>query len=141
MHIESGILHNHGSDNDEPNSKDNSEIAQHWSLLRASTVFFFCLSKGKSAGIKSDISNEVRCESGILHNHCSDNDESNSKDNSEIAVHWSLLRASTDIFSASPRGNVQVPNLTFRTKVGVKVVFCTIIVVTMTNLIRRITLK
>ena len=98
MYIESGILHNHGSDNDEPNSKDNSEIALHWSLLRASTVFFFCLSKGKRAGTKSDISNEGRCESGILHSHCSDNDEPKSKDNSEIALHWSLLRASTDIF-------------------------------------------
>ena len=80
-------------------------------------------------------------ESGIFHSHGSDNDESNSKDNSEIALHWSLLRASTVFFSASPRGKVQVPNLTFRTKTGVKVVFCTIFVVTMTNLIRRITLK
>ena len=138
---ESGILHNLCSDNDEPNSKDNSEIALHRSLLRASIVFFLCLSKGKHAGTKSDISNEGRCESGILHNHCSDNDEPNSKDNSEIALHWSLLRASTDIFSASPRGNVQVPNLTIRTKAGVKVVFCTVIVVTMTNQIQRINLK
>ena len=39
------------------------------------------------------------------------------------------------------RGNVQVPKLTIRTKVVVKMVFCTIIVVIMTNLIRRITLK
>ena len=104
MYVESGILHNHGSDNDEPNSKDNSEIALHWSLLRASTVFFFCLSKGKSAGIKSDISNEDRCESGILHNHGSDNDEPNSKDNSEIALHWSPLRASTVFFFCLSKG-------------------------------------
>ena len=138
---ESGILHNHCNDNDESNWNDNSEIALHWSLLRASTVFFFFLSKGKRAGTKSDIWNEGRCESGILHNLCSDNDEPNSKDNSDIALHWSLLRASTFFFSASPRGNVQVPNLTFRTKAGVKVVFCTIIVMTTTNLIRRTTLK
>ena len=40
--------------------------------------------KGKRAGTKSDNSNEGSCENGILHNHCSDNDEPNSKDNSEI---------------------------------------------------------
>ena len=97
-------MHNHGSDNDEPNSKDNSEIALHWSLLRASTDIFFCLSKGKRAGTKSDISNEGKCESGILHSHCSDNDEPNSKDKSEIALHWSLLRASTDFFFCLSKG-------------------------------------
>ena len=59
--------------------------------------------KGKRAGTKADNSNEGSCENGILHNHCSDNDEPNSKDNSEIALHCSLLRASTDFFfSASP---------------------------------------
>ena len=138
---ESGILHIHCSDNDEPNSKDKPEIALRCSPLRASTDFFFCLSKGKSAGTNSDISNEGSDESGILHILCSDNDEPNSKDNSEIAVHWSLLRASTDFFSTSPREKVQVPILTFRTKAVVKVVFCTIFAMTMTNLIRRITLK
>jgi len=54
--------------------------------------------KGKREGTKSDNSNEGSCENGILHNHCSDNDEPNSKDNSEIALHCSLLRASTDFF-------------------------------------------
>ena len=95
---ESGILHNHCSHHEEPNSNDNSEIALYCSLVRASTDFFFCLSKGKRAGTKSDNSNEGRCESGILHSHCSDNDEPKSKDNSEIALHWSLLRASSDFF-------------------------------------------
>jgi hypothetical protein len=37
---ESGNLHNHSSDNLEPNSKDNSEYAVLCSLLRGSTVFF-----------------------------------------------------------------------------------------------------
>ena len=79
-------------------------------------------------------------ENGILHNHCSDNDEPNLKDNSEIALHCSLLRGSTDFFSASPRGNIQLSKLSIRTKLVVKMVFCTIIVVTMLNPIRRITL-
>ena len=41
---------------------------------------------------------EVSYESGNLHNHCSDNLELNSKDNSEYAVLCSLLRGSTDFF-------------------------------------------
>ena len=77
-----------------------------------------------------------------MHNHCSKNVESNSKDNSEIFQHCYLLRGSTDFFfSASPRGNVQLSKLSIRTKVVVKRVFCTIIVVKMSNPIRRITLK
>ena len=101
---ESGILHNHCSDNEEPNSKDNSEIDLHCPLLRASTVFFFCLSKGKRAGTNCDYSNEGSCESGILHNHCSDIEEPNSKDNSEIALHCFLLRASTDFLFFLSKG-------------------------------------
>ena len=58
--------------------------------------------KGKRAGTEADNSNEGSCENGILHNHCSDNDEPNSKDNSEIALHCSLLRASTDFFFFLP---------------------------------------
>ena len=54
--------------------------------------------KGKRAGTKADNSSEGSCENGILHNHCSDNDEPNLKDKSEIALHCSLLRASTDFF-------------------------------------------
>ena len=38
---------------------------------------------------------EVSYESGNLHNHCSDNLEPNSKDNSEYAVLCSLLQALT----------------------------------------------
>ena len=38
---ESGTLHNHCSDNLEPNSKDISEYAVLCSLLRGSTDFFF----------------------------------------------------------------------------------------------------
>ena len=41
---------------------------------------------------------QVSYESGTLHNHCSDNLELNSKDNSEYAVLCSLLRGSTDFF-------------------------------------------
>ena len=41
---------------------------------------------------------EVSYESGNLHNHCSDNLEPNSEDNSEYAVLCSLLRGSTDFF-------------------------------------------
>jgi len=77
---ESGILHNHCSHHEEPNSNDNSEIALYCSLVRASTDFFFCLSNVKRAGIKSDNSNEDSCESGILHNNLSQNNESISRD-------------------------------------------------------------
>ena len=41
---------------------------------------------------------QVSYESGTLHNHCSDNLQLNSKDNSEYAVLCSLLRGSTDFF-------------------------------------------
>ena len=77
---ESGILHNHCSHHEEPNSNDNSEIALYCSLVRDSTDFFFCLSNVKRAGIKSDNSNEDSCESGILHNNLSQNNESISRD-------------------------------------------------------------
>jgi len=93
MYIESGNVYNDCSDNDEPISKDNPEIVVHCSPVRASTVFFFHLSKGKRAGTNSDISNEGSDESGILHIHCSENDEPNSKDKPEIALHCSPLRA------------------------------------------------
>ena len=42
---------------------------------------------------------EVSYENGNFHNHCSDNLELNSKDNSEYAVLCSLLRGSPDFFS------------------------------------------
>ena len=92
---EKGILHNHCSENVEPNSKDNSEIFQHYYLLRGSTDFFFLPLQGETSAIKTVNSNEASCEKGILHNHCSDNVEPNSKDNSEIAQHCSLVRGST----------------------------------------------
>ena len=50
---ESGNLHNHSSDNLEPNSKDNSEYAVLCSLLRGSTVFFFWLSMGRRSAIRT----------------------------------------------------------------------------------------
>jgi len=40
--------------------------------------FFFCISKEKRVGTDFDILNEVSYESGNLHNHCSDNDETKS---------------------------------------------------------------
>ena len=95
---EKGILHNHCSENVEPNSKDNSEIFQHYYLLRGSTDFFFLPLQGETSAIKTVNSNEASCEKGILHNHCSDNVEPNSKDNSEIFQHCYLLRGSTDFF-------------------------------------------
>ena len=51
-------------------------------------VFFFWLSMGGRWAIRIQTLNskEVSYESGTLHNHCSDNLKSNSKDNSEYAV-------------------------------------------------------
>ena len=54
-----------------PFSKDNSEFVLHCSLLRGSTDFFFCLSKGKCPALKTVHWNEGSCENGILHSHCS----------------------------------------------------------------------
>ena len=66
-------------------------------------VFFFWLSMGRRWAIRTLNSKEVSYESGTLHNHCSDNLEPNSKDNSEYAVLCSLLRGSPDFFfSGSP---------------------------------------
>jgi len=79
---ESGTLHNHWSDNLEPNSKDISEYAVLCSLLRCSTDFFFWLSMGRRWAIRTLNFKQVSYESGTLHNHCSDNHEPNSKDNS-----------------------------------------------------------
>ena len=50
---ESGTLHNHCSDNLEPNSKDISEYAVLCSLLRGSTEFFFLALHGKTLGYKN----------------------------------------------------------------------------------------
>ena len=83
---------------------------------------------------------EVSCENGIFHNHCSDNFEPISKDNCALALHCPLLRASTGFFFPSSRGNFQPSNLSIGTKVVVKVVFCTNLVVIMSNPFRRITL-
>jgi len=74
------------------------------SLLRGSTDFFFCISKGKRPAIKTVNWNEVSCENGILHNHCSDNVEPNPKDNSEFVLHCSLLLGSTDFFFCLSKG-------------------------------------
>ena len=57
---------------------------------------------GRHWAIRTLNSKEVSYESGTLHNHCSDNLELNSKDNSEYAVLCSLLQGSTDFFSGSP---------------------------------------
>ena len=100
---ESGILHNHCSDNLKPNSKDNSEYAVLCSLLRGSTDFFFWLSLGRRWAIRTLNFKQVSYESGTLHNLCSYNFEPNSKDNSEYGVLCSLLRGSTGFFfSGSP---------------------------------------
>ena len=48
---------------------------------------------------------EFSSESGILHNHCSDNLEPTSKFYSEYAVLRSLLRGSTDFFFLTLHGN------------------------------------
>ena len=94
---ESGTLHNHCSDNHEPNSKDNSvpccEVQQ---------IVFSGSPMGRRWAIRSLNFKEVGYERGNFHNHCSDNLELNSKDNSEYAVLCSLLRGSTDFFSGSP---------------------------------------
>jgi len=126
---ESGTLHNHCSDNLELNSKDNSEYAVLCSLLRGSTDFFFWLSMGRRWAITTLNFKEVSYESGNLHNHCSDNLEPNSKDNSEYAVLCSLLRGSTDFFfwlSMGRRSAIRTLNLN---KSAMEVLFCTIIVV------------
>jgi len=102
---ESGILHKPCSDNVEPISKDNSAFALHCPLLRGSTDFFFVRLQGKHSSIKSLNWNEVSCESGILHNHCSDNVEPISKDNSALALHCPLLRGPTDFFFCVSKGN------------------------------------
>ena len=94
---ESGILHNHCSHHEEPNSNDNSEIALYCSLVRASTDFFFCLSNVKRAGIKSDNSNEDSCESGILHNNLSQKNESISRDYT-VFTYYNPLNQSAFIF-------------------------------------------
>ena len=85
---ESGTLHNHCSDNLEPNLNDISEYAVLCSLLQGSTDFFF---HGKTLVYKNLNFKQVRYESGTLHNYCSDNLEPNSKDNSEYSVLCSLL--------------------------------------------------
>ena len=89
-----GNLHNHCSDNHEPNSKDNSvpccEVQQ---------IFFLTL-HGKTLVYKNLNFKQVSYESGTLHKYCSDNLEPNSKDNSEYSVLCSLLRGSTFFFLA-----------------------------------------
>ena len=59
---------------------------------------FFWLSKGRRWAIRTLNFKEVSYENGNFHNHCSDNLETNSKDNSEYAVLCSLLRGSPDFF-------------------------------------------
>ena len=62
-------------------------------------IFFFWLSMGRRWAIRTLNFKEVSYENGNFHNHCSDNLEPNSKDNSEYAVLCSLLRGSPDFFS------------------------------------------
>ena len=50
------------------------------------------------SAFKTFNSKEVSSENGIWHNHCGDNVESNSRDNSEFALHCFLLRGSRDFF-------------------------------------------
>ena len=136
---ESGTLHNHCSDKLELNSKDNSEYALLCSLLRRSTEFW--LSMGRRWAITTLNFKEVSYESGNLHNYCSDNFEPNSKDNSEYAVLCSLLRGSTVFFfwlSMGRRSSIRTLNLK---KSAMEVLFCTIIVVITSNLIRKISLN
>jgi len=95
---ENGNFHNHCSDNLQPNSKDNSEIAVLCSLLRGSTIFWLWLSMGRRWASRTLNFQEVTYETGTLHNSCSDTLEPNAKDNSEIAVLCSLLRGSPGIF-------------------------------------------
>ena len=92
-------------------------------------IFFFWLSVGRRWAITTLNFKEVSYESGNLHNHCSDNLEPNSKDNSEYAVLCSLLRGSTDFFfwlSMGRRSAIRTLNLK---KSAMEVLFCTIIVV------------
>jgi hypothetical protein len=79
--VQSKTFFQNCSDNLEPNLKDNSEYSVLCSLLRGST-FFFWLSMGRRWAIRTLNLKEVSYESGTLHNHCSDNHEPNSKDNS-----------------------------------------------------------
>ena len=95
---ESGNLHNHHCDNLEPNSKDNSEYSVLCSLLRGSNFFFLLLSMGRRWAFRTLNVNQVSYERSTLHNHCSDNLEPNSKDNSEYDLLCSLLRGSPDFF-------------------------------------------
>ena len=96
---EISVLQNHGRNDIETNSKDNSENALLCSLLRQSTDFFSWLSKLTHSAIKTCNSKEVESGNGILQNHCSHNAKANSKDNSENALLCSLLQQSTDFFS------------------------------------------
>ena len=91
-------------------------------------IFFFWLSRGRRWEITTLNFKEVSYESGNLHNHCSDNFEPNSKDNSEYAVLCSLLRGSTVFFwlSMGRRSSIRTLNLK---KSAMEVLFCTIIVV------------
>ena len=79
-------------------------------------IFFFCLSNGTRPAMKTVNSNEDSSENGILHNYCSDNVKPNLKNNSEFALHFSLLCGSADFFSASSRGNVQLSKLSIGMK-------------------------
>ena len=101
---ESGTLHNHCSDNLEPNSKEHSEYAVLCSLLRGSTDFsFFWLSMGRRWAIRTLNFKQVSNESGTLHNLCSYNFEPYSKDNCEYAVLCSLVNVQQGFFfSGSP---------------------------------------
>ena len=56
---------------------------------------------------------QVDCENSTLYNHCSDNNESNWKDNSEFALLYSLLQGSTDFFLAFQRNTLSYQKFKF----------------------------
>ena len=104
-------------------------------------IFLVWLSKETRSATKTFNLIEASSENAILQNHCSDNVEPNSKDNSEYAPLRFLLRGSTDFFFGSPKGYVQQSKLSIRNKLAAKMMFCRIIGVIMPNLIQKIILN
>ena len=61
-------------------------------------IFVSVSPRGNVQVSKLSIRTKIVVKRVFLHNHCSDNVEPNSKDNSEIVLHCFLLRGSTDFF-------------------------------------------
>ena len=99
---------------------------------------FFWLSKGRRWAIRTLNFKEVSYESGTLHNHCSDNLEPISKDNSESVP---CCEAQQIFFPGFPCEGVRLSELGILKKSAMEVLFCTIIVVKTSNLIRKISLN